>query len=169
MLYRPMSKISSLSPHHLSHFLLVSPSTAFFSCSWNPRFFIESGAIKFLRSSHQQPSQGPSSDMFFSPLHPTRQVALTQSPAFVIVHALVAFQALEVLFHNRLTLRLMIQRETPPLRRYRFRKRIPTARRSKCRHGRLYLRSLFCLRLLLHKVKSSPKRQLVRWNPCRRR
>lgn len=54
------------------------------------------------------------------PLHPALQIALAQLPAHVVVHALVAAQALQVFLHDRLALGLMVERERAALRRDRL-------------------------------------------------
>lgn len=165
----------------LSHPQSLNPSDFTITSSFLPCLALDGLLLLLLKSQvlhrvrrHQVPVfissatiPGSSPGVSFSPLHPTSQVAFTQRPALLIIHTLMALQALEVSLHNRLTLRLMIQRKTAPLRRYRLRESILPTRRSKRRH--LPNVSLSSSSRLNDDAQGEvwPQSQLVQWDPCR--
>nr|POE47454.1 hypothetical protein CFP56_00785 [Quercus suber] len=68
------------------------------------------------------------------PVHPTLQVRPAQPSALVIIDATKGAQAFEVLFHDRLALGVMIERERSTFGRCRFGDDLPSSRPAECRH-----------------------------------
>lgn len=98
----------------------------------NPRFFIESGAIRFLLFISCRPiAQMPE---YTIPLHPALEIALAQLATLVFVDSSFAAQAFQVHLHYRLAFGFVVERKRSPFWRYWFRGDLASARASKGRH-----------------------------------